>query len=57
MGGGGSINTWVDEGLGLRDHIHLNKRGYAKLAGLLEAALLSGWSGPSTTLSDDEGSQ
>lgn len=40
MGGEGSILRWYEEGLTLRDRIHLNRRGYTKLAGLLEAALV-----------------
>lgn len=40
MGGPGSIDAWVADGLALRDHIHLNQKGYARLAELLEGALL-----------------
>lgn len=46
MGGPDSITEWVRKGLGLRDHVHLNRKGYALLAEMLEEALLAG-RGPS----------
>jgi lysophospholipase L1-like esterase len=39
MGGPGSIDRWVSDGLAQPDHVHLNQKGYARLAELLEAAL------------------
>ena len=46
MGGPDSINAWVKKGFGLRDHIHLNKKGYARLAEMLEEAMLEGHEPP-----------
>ena len=34
MGGAGSINDWVRQGLGQPDHVHLTRTGYARLGNM-----------------------
>jgi hypothetical protein len=32
MGGAGTMNTWVAQGLGQGDHVHLTRSGYNRIA-------------------------
>jgi lysophospholipase L1-like esterase len=41
MGGDGSMQRWVNEGLGHADHVHFTRPGYEKLADLVVDDLLS----------------
>jgi lysophospholipase L1-like esterase len=34
MGGAGSMNAWISQGLGREDHVHLTAPGYVKLGGM-----------------------
>ena len=43
QGGPGSIPRWVSAGLALDDHVHLTDDGHARLAAVLERALLAGY--------------
>lgn len=43
QGGPGSIPRWVSAGLALDDHVHLTDDGHARLATMLERALLAGY--------------
>lgn len=43
MGGPGSMRSWLERGLALKDMVHLNVRGSRVMAGLLERALLDGY--------------
>ena len=40
MGGAGSMNTWVSQGLGQNDHVHLTGAGYVRLGDLFYQDLL-----------------
>lgn len=43
QGGPGSISAWVAAGLALGDHVHMTDDGHARLAAILERALLAGY--------------
>lgn len=43
MGGPGSMQRWVDEGLGNPDHVHFTRAGYEKMADLVVNDLLAAW--------------
>lgn len=43
MGGAGSMNQWVKDGLGNPDHVHFTRPGYQKLADAFVDDLLLAW--------------
>lgn len=43
MGGPGSMQKWVDEGMANADHVHFTRAGYEKLADLVVNDLLAAW--------------
>lgn len=44
MGGAGSMNNWVAQGLGQPDHVHLTRAGYARLGNMFYQDLMDGYS-------------
>ena len=46
MGGAGSMNKWVAQGLGQPDHVHLTRPGYARLGNMFYQDLMDGYSNP-----------
>lgn len=43
MGGAGSMDNWVKQGLGQGDHVHLTAQGYVKLAGMFHEDLMKAY--------------
>ena len=44
MGGAGSMNRWVNQGLGQSDRVHLTTEGYVRLADRFYEDLRKAWS-------------
>lgn len=43
MGGAGSMNSWVEQGYGQGDHVHLTSAGYTKIGGLFYNDLMQAY--------------
>jgi lysophospholipase L1-like esterase len=43
MGGAGSMNNWVSQGLGQGDHVHLTGQGYLKMGDMFYADLMKAY--------------
>lgn len=52
MGGAGSMNAWVAQGLGQPDHVHMTGAGYVKMGGMLYTDLMDAYDAYTESLTE-----